>query len=73
MYVNYYDRYEKLEEENSTIGVLLCTKKNDKLVKISLPKDNQTILASKYQLVLPTEKQLLEQISEVEKEFENKT
>ena len=62
-----------MEEENSTIGVLLCTKKNDKLVKISLPKDNQTILASKYQLVLPTEKQLLEQISEVEKEFENKT
>lgn len=59
MYVNYYDRNEKLPEENPTIGILLCADKNNTLVKYSLPKDNATIMASKYQLYLPTEKQLL--------------
>jgi len=70
MYVNYFDRFEKLDDENSTIGVLLCTEKNDQLVKITLPENNQNILASKYQLVLPTEEELLAQISRVEQEIE---
>jgi len=55
MYVNYYDREIKLERESPTIGVLLCSDKNDAVVKYSLPKDNETILASKYELYLPTE------------------
>jgi predicted nuclease of restriction endonuclease-like (RecB) superfamily len=59
MYVNYYDRYEKQEFENSTIGILLCTDKNDAVVKITLPENNNTIIASKYQLYLPTEQQLI--------------
>ncbi|KAA6339100.1 hypothetical protein EZS27_012961, partial [termite gut metagenome] len=59
MYVNYYDRKEKLSDENQTIGILLCADKNNTLVKYSLPEDNKTIMASKYQLYLPTEKQLL--------------
>ncbi|MEY3451601.1 MAG: hypothetical protein RL711_1427 [Bacteroidota bacterium] len=67
MYVNYYDRYEKQEFENPTIGILLCTDKNDAVVKITLPENNNTIIASKYQLYLPTEKQLIE---EVQKEIE---
>lgn len=46
MYVNYYDREEKLPEENPTIGILLCANKNDTVVRYSLPKDNSTILAS---------------------------
>lgn len=71
MYVNYYDRMEKLEDENPTIGILLCTGKNDQLVKFSLPEDNQTILASKYQFVLPTEQELIEQMEKVEQELEN--
>src|SRR5690606_39801425 len=58
MYVNYYDRYEKQSYENPTIGILLCTDKNDAMVKITLPKNNSTIIASKYQLYLPTEQQL---------------
>jgi predicted nuclease of restriction endonuclease-like (RecB) superfamily len=62
MYVNYYDRYEKQEFENPTIGILLCADKNDAVVKITLPKDNKTIFASKYQLYLPTEQQLIEEI-----------
>lgn len=62
MYVNYYDRNEKAPDENPTIGILLCADKNDTLVKYTLPENNNTILASKYQLYLPTEKQLAEQL-----------
>ena len=58
MYVNYYDRMEKVPDENPTIGILLCTAKNDTVVKMSLPKDNSSILASQYQLYLPTQDQL---------------
>ena len=70
MYVNYYDRYEKLPEENPTIGILLCTAKNDTLVKMTLPADNSTIMTSKYQLFLPTEQQLIEEVERVKKEWE---
>ena len=62
MYVNYYNRKEKQEFENPTIGILLCTDKNDAMVKITLPENNNTIIASKYQLYLPTEKQLIEEV-----------
>lgn len=58
MYVNYYDRVEKTPDENPTIGILLCTSKNDTVVKMSLPEDNTSILASQYQLYLPTQEQL---------------
>ena len=68
MYVNYYDRIEKNQNENPTIGILLCANKNDGVVKFSLPEDNKNIIASQYQLYLPTEKQLLE---EVKKELES--
>ncbi len=70
MYVNYYDRTEKLPEENSTIGILLCTAKNDTLVRMTLPSDNNTIVASKYQLYLPTEQQLIAEVERVKKEWE---
>lgn len=62
MYVNYYDRNEKAPDENPTIGILLCADKNDTLVKYTLPENNNTIMASKYQLYLPSEKQLAEQL-----------
>lgn len=62
MYVNYYDRNEKTPEENPTIGILLCADKNNTLVKYSLPENNNTIMASKYQLYLPSETELAEQL-----------
>jgi len=65
MYVNYFDRYEKLPDENPTVGILLCADKNDTLVKITLPEDNTHILTSQYQLYLPSEEVLLEEIKEV--------
>ncbi|MCH3982228.1 MAG: DUF1016 domain-containing protein [Prevotella sp.] len=67
LYVNYYDRYEKQPDENPTIGILLCTDKNDTAVRLALPANNKTILASKYQLYLPTSDQLIEQINQVKK------
>ena len=52
MYVNYYDRYEKTEDENHTVRMLLCTDKNDAMVELTLPKD-ANIHATKYELYLP--------------------
>jgi predicted nuclease of restriction endonuclease-like (RecB) superfamily len=71
MYVNYYDRNEKQDFENSTIGVLLCADKNDTVVKYTLPKDNETILASKYQLYLPSEKELVKELYRELEDLEN--
>ncbi len=68
MYVNYYDRFEKQDFETNTIGILLCADKNDAVVKITLPENNKNIVASKYQLYLPTEKQLMQELKkEIEK------
>ena len=54
MYVNYYDRYVKLPDENDTIGIIICKDKNDTLVKLTLPKDNDQIFASRYTTILPS-------------------
>ena len=70
MYVNYYDRKEKLPEENKTIGILLCSNKNDSLVKMTLPEDNKTILAAEYKLYLPTEENLLKELAKAQERFE---
>ena len=72
MYVNYYDRYEKLPDENPTVGVLLCADKNDTVIRTTLPEDNDTILAARYQIYLPTEEQFREEVEKVRKELENK-
>ena len=60
MYVHYYDRKVKLTDENKTIGILLCQDKNDTMVEMTLPEDNKQVFASKYRLVLPSEKELRE-------------
>ena len=65
MYVNYYDRNEKTEEENPTIGILLCKDKNDTLVEMTLPKENNQIFASKYKLYLPTKEEFKKQILKI--------
>lgn len=57
MYVNYYDRYVRLPDENKSIGIIICREKNDTLVKLTLPEDNNQIFASKYMTVLPTKEE----------------
>ena len=59
MYVNYYDRYVKQDFEKPTIGILLCERKNEALVELTLPKD-ANIYAQQYALYLP-DKTLLQQ------------
>ena len=63
MYVNYYDRYEKTDFENPTIGILLCPQKNDAVVELTLP-ENSNIFASQYQLYLPDKKLLQKKLQE---------
>jgi predicted nuclease of restriction endonuclease-like (RecB) superfamily len=68
MYVNYYDRFVKLDTENKTIGIILCKDKKDTLVEITLPENNEQIFASKYQTVLPSKKELKQLIENKETE-----
>jgi predicted nuclease of restriction endonuclease-like (RecB) superfamily len=58
MYVNYYDREMRLEDENKTIGIVLCQNKSEAVVKYTLPENNEQIFASKYKTVLPSESDL---------------
>lgn len=69
MYVNYYDREVKQKDENSTVGILLSTDKNETIVKYTLPEDNKTIFSSEYKLHMPTEQELICAIEEEKKNF----
>ena len=63
MYVNYFDRYQKLPDENPTIGILLCREKNDAVVRMTLP-ENSNIFAAEYSLYLPNKKLLQKKLEE---------
>jgi hypothetical protein len=63
MYVNYFDRHVKLDDAAPTIGILLCHRKNDALVELTLPEDSN-IYASKYQLFLPSKEELRRKLQE---------
>jgi len=64
MYVNYFDRHVKTVDELPTIGIVLCHRKNDALVELTLPKD-ANIFASKYQLYLPSKDELKAQLEKI--------
>lgn len=63
MYVNYFDRYERVEGENPTIGILLCKKSDEALVDLTLPED-ANIYAKEYKLYLPDKKLLQKKLKE---------
>ena len=63
MYVNYFDRHVKTDAESSTIGIVLCKKKHEALVEITLPKD-ANIHAREYQLYLPSKEELQHKLQE---------
>jgi predicted nuclease of restriction endonuclease-like (RecB) superfamily len=59
LYVNYYDRERRTEGDNPTLGLILCTDKNDAVVRYTLgPDQEKKIFASRYKLYLPTEAEL---------------
>lgn len=69
MYVNYFDRYKRLDFEKPTIGILLCKQKNDALVELTLPQD-ANIYAQQYALYLPNKEELQCKLEEWAEEFE---
>src|SRR5690554_1745080 len=64
MYVNYYDREVRLEDENKTIGIVLCQNKSEAVVEYTLPENNEHIFASRYKTVLPSKEELKSLIKE---------
>ena len=68
-YVRYFDNEIKEEVDNPTIGIILCSDKKDTIVKYSVLNDNKNLFASKYQLYLPTEKELALEIEKQKAEF----
>jgi hypothetical protein len=70
MYVSYFDRFQRAEHEERTIGIVLCSAKNDAMVKITLPEDNEQILAARYQMYLPTEEELRAELTRKREEAE---
>ena len=69
MYVNYFNRFVKTEEEKPTIGIILCKKKKDSVVEITLP-EGANIHAAKYQTYLPDKAALKAQLDEAQQEWE---
>jgi predicted nuclease of restriction endonuclease-like (RecB) superfamily len=70
MYVNFFDRHQRVEGEAPTVGIVLCSEKNDAMVRITLAEDNRQILASRYQLYLPTEEELRSEVTRSRDEAE---
>jgi predicted nuclease of restriction endonuclease-like (RecB) superfamily len=64
-YVRMFDEFKRGEDDNPTVGLILCSSKDETIVKFSVLKDSEQIFASKYQMVLPTETEL---IAEIERE-----
>jgi predicted nuclease of restriction endonuclease-like (RecB) superfamily len=69
LYVNYYDRERCSPGDNPTLGLILCAKKNDAVVRYTLGEKSRRIFASRYKLYLPTEKQLTKEIRRELREF----
>ena len=70
MYVNFFDRHRREEHEAPTVGIVLCSDKNDAMVKITLPEHNEQIHANRYQLYLPTEEELRAELEREREEVE---
>jgi predicted nuclease of restriction endonuclease-like (RecB) superfamily len=68
MYVNYFDRFVKTADELPTVGIVLCHRKSDALVELTLPQ-NANIFASKYQLYLPSKEELKARLELIEAEL----
>jgi predicted nuclease of restriction endonuclease-like (RecB) superfamily len=62
MYVNYFDRVVKEADENPTVGIIICASKNDAVVEMTLPKENNQLYASKYKLYLPSKEEIRKRI-----------
>jgi predicted nuclease of restriction endonuclease-like (RecB) superfamily len=69
MYVRMFDELKRGPDDNPTLGIILCTEKNETIVKYSILKESRQIFASKYKTVLPTEKELARMITRENKKL----
>lgn len=69
-YVRYYEREIKGEDDNPTIGIILCSEKNETIVKYSILEESKQIFASKYMIYMPTEEELKREINKDREIFE---
>lgn len=63
MYVRIFDDLKRAPDDNPTLGIILCTDKEDTIVRYSVLRESQQLFASKYRLILPSEDELLEELS----------
>ena len=70
MYVNYFDQFMKTKDETPTVGIVLCRRKNEAMVELTLPK-NTNIHTSQYQLYLPSKEELKAKLQQIEEELDN--
>jgi hypothetical protein len=61
-YVRYYENEVRTSTDNPTIGIILCSEKNETIIKYSVLEDSQQLFASKYKLYLPTEEELIHEL-----------
>jgi predicted nuclease of restriction endonuclease-like (RecB) superfamily len=61
-YVRYFEKEERLVGDNPSIGLILCSDKNETMVRYTLLEDSKRIFASKYKLYLPTEEELKKEL-----------
>lgn len=59
LYVNYYDREVCVPDDNPAVGIVLCTDRNEAMVRYTLPKDQKQVFAARYRTALPSESELL--------------
>lgn len=62
MYVRLYDKNQKQENDNPTLGIVLCSETDSDIAKYSILKGNEQIFATKYKLYLPSEDELRAEI-----------
>lgn len=72
MYVRMYDDLKKQENDNPTIGLLLCTETDGTIIKYSVLNDNKNLFASKYINYLPSEEELINEIERQKTLFESR-
>ena len=69
-YVRYFEKEEKPSSDNPTIGLIMCSEKNDAIVRYTLLEDSKQIFASRYKLYLPTEEELRRELEQERGQFE---
>ncbi|MBR2051712.1 MAG: DUF1016 family protein, partial [Bacteroidales bacterium] len=72
-YIRMFDALTKQDDDNPTIGLILCSEKNEAIAKYSVLNDAKQIFASKYKLTLPTEEELQIELNKARKRFESES